>query len=99
MNLPQPQALHAQLLTRADTLLVVRQPVAPPRPAPGQPGTPPIIDFRKASCCLRSASKPGIEAIGFGKVDRFSTIFDWLSRSISKEVARNCGITACIPVV
>ncbi|EFI61531.1 MULTISPECIES: molybdopterin cofactor-binding domain-containing protein [Comamonas] len=39
MNLPQPQALHAQLLTRADTLLVVRQPVAPPRPAPGQPGT------------------------------------------------------------
>ena len=39
MNLPQPQALHTQLLARADTLLVVRQPVVPPRPAPGQPGT------------------------------------------------------------
>ena len=39
MNLPQPHDLHARLLDRADTLLVVRQPVAPPKPAPGQPGS------------------------------------------------------------
>ncbi|MEG2630056.1 MAG: molybdopterin cofactor-binding domain-containing protein, partial [Comamonas sp.] len=39
MTLPQPTALHEQLLSRPGTLLVVRVPVAPPRPIPGQPGT------------------------------------------------------------
>lgn len=39
MTLPQPNVLHEQLLTRPGTLLVVRVPVAPPRPIPGQPGT------------------------------------------------------------
>ncbi|MFT4190557.1 MAG: molybdopterin-dependent oxidoreductase [Comamonas sp.] len=38
MPLPQPKALHDTLLGRAGTLLVVRDPVAAPRPAPGQPG-------------------------------------------------------------
>jgi hypothetical protein len=47
---------------------------------------------------LRSASNPGTAAIGFGKAARFSIILAWLSRSISKLEARNCGITACIPV-
>ncbi|QXZ09575.1 molybdopterin-dependent oxidoreductase [Comamonas sp. Y33R10-2] len=39
MNLPDPQALHQQLHSRPATLLVVRQPVAPPKPAAGQPGS------------------------------------------------------------
>ncbi len=38
MNLPQPKALHDGLLARDGALLVIRQPVAPPTPAPGQPG-------------------------------------------------------------
>lgn len=38
MNLPQPQALHDALLAHPGALLVVREPSAPPRPAPGQPG-------------------------------------------------------------
>ncbi|MCT9810106.1 molybdopterin-dependent oxidoreductase [Acidovorax sp. Be4] len=38
MNLPQPVDLHDPLLARPGTLLVVRAPVAPPRPVPGQPG-------------------------------------------------------------
>ena len=39
MNLPQPHALHTALLEHPDALLVVRKPSAPPKPAPGQPGT------------------------------------------------------------
>lgn len=36
--LPQPRALHHELLRAQGVLLVVRAPSAPPRPAPGQPG-------------------------------------------------------------
>ncbi|OZI25792.1 aldehyde dehydrogenase [Bordetella genomosp. 9] len=39
MNLPAPQHLYAALLAHPDALLVVREPSAPPRPAPGQPGS------------------------------------------------------------
>ncbi len=39
MNLPQPADLHDSLFARPGSLLVVRAPVAPPRPVPGQPGT------------------------------------------------------------
>jgi hypothetical protein len=53
----------------------------------------------KTSCCFRIASKPGIAAIGLGKEDRFSIIFDCPSRSISNEAARNWGTTDCISVV
>ncbi|GAA5235331.1 xanthine dehydrogenase family protein molybdopterin-binding subunit [Verticiella sediminum] len=38
MTLPEPCQLHDRLLARHDALLVVREPVAPPKPAPGQPG-------------------------------------------------------------
>ncbi|WP_454675517.1 molybdopterin cofactor-binding domain-containing protein [Achromobacter pestifer] len=38
MNLPQPNAMVGALLAHPDVLLVVREPSAPPRPAPGQPG-------------------------------------------------------------
>lgn len=39
MPLPQPHHLSPALLAHADALLVVREPTAPPKPAPGQPGT------------------------------------------------------------
>jgi isoquinoline 1-oxidoreductase len=39
MPLPQPHHLPPALLAHADALLVVREPTAPPKPAPGQPGT------------------------------------------------------------
>ncbi len=38
MNLPQPEEMPGALLAHTDALLVVREPTAPPRPAPGQPG-------------------------------------------------------------
>ncbi|SFX77986.1 hypothetical protein SAMN04244548_01888 [Paracoccus pantotrophus] len=37
---------------------------------------PAAIAFRNSCCWRWSASKPGIEDIGLGKVDRFSIIFD-----------------------
>ncbi|WP_447578818.1 molybdopterin cofactor-binding domain-containing protein [Achromobacter kerstersii] len=39
MPLPQPHHLSPALLAHPDALLVVRAPTAPPKPAPGQPGT------------------------------------------------------------
>lgn len=39
MPLPQPHHLSPALLAHPDALLVVREPTAPPKPAPGQPGT------------------------------------------------------------
>lgn len=39
MPLPSPQHLSASLLAHPDAVLVVREPSAPPRPAPGQPGS------------------------------------------------------------
>ena len=62
------------------------------------PAMPPIMVFMKASCCLRNASNPGMPAIGVAIPAKFSIILVWLSRSISKLEARNCGITACILV-
>lgn len=40
MSLPQPKSLHDGLLAQRGALLIVRDPVAPPKPAPGQPGAP-----------------------------------------------------------
>lgn len=40
MNLPQPKSLHDGLLDQQGALLVIRNPVAPPKPARGQPGAP-----------------------------------------------------------
>ncbi|AZY48909.1 xanthine dehydrogenase family protein molybdopterin-binding subunit [Bordetella avium] len=47
MTLPQPLALAGVLLAHPSALLVVRQPTAPPRPAPGQPGV--STDYVQAS--------------------------------------------------
>ncbi|HEY0297346.1 MAG TPA: molybdopterin cofactor-binding domain-containing protein [Bordetella sp.] len=38
MNLPAPRALHQDLLSAPNTLLVVRDPMPAAKPAPGQPG-------------------------------------------------------------
>ncbi|MVW77352.1 xanthine dehydrogenase family protein molybdopterin-binding subunit [Bordetella sp. 02P26C-1] len=40
MSLPSPKSLHDGLLNQQGVLLIVRDPVAPPKPAPGQPGAP-----------------------------------------------------------
>ncbi|CAM4165798.1 molybdopterin cofactor-binding domain-containing protein [Bordetella tumulicola] len=40
MSLPQPKSLHDGLLNQSGVLLIIRHPVAPPKPAPGQPGAP-----------------------------------------------------------
>lgn len=40
MSMPTPKCWHERLLNQQSALLIVRDPVAPPRPAPGQPGAP-----------------------------------------------------------
>jgi len=40
MSLPHPKSLHDGLLAQHHALLVTRTPSAPPKPAPGQPGSP-----------------------------------------------------------
>ncbi len=91
MNLPQPQALHAQLLTRADTLLVVRQPVAPPRPAPGQPGT--ATDYVQSTpevfvaVLADEAAPQGWRALAFnGHVDLGTGIRTALAQIVAEEL-------------
>ncbi|MBN9325109.1 MAG: xanthine dehydrogenase family protein molybdopterin-binding subunit, partial [Delftia acidovorans] len=91
MNLPQPQALHAQLLTRADTLLVVRQPVAPPRPAPGQPGT--ATDYVQSTpevfvaVLADEAAPQGWRALAFnGHVDLSTGIRTALAQIVAEEL-------------
>lgn len=91
MNLPQPQALHTQLLTRPATLLVVRQPVAPPRPAPGQPGT--ATDYVQSTpeifvAVLADDSAPqGWRAMAFnGHVDLGTGIRTALAQIVAEEL-------------
>jgi isoquinoline 1-oxidoreductase len=91
MTLPQPQALHAQLLTRPATLLVVRQPVAPPRPAPGQPGT--ATDYVQSTpeifvAVLADADAPqGWRAMAFnGHVDLGTGIRTALTQIVAEEL-------------
>ncbi|MEB5963774.1 xanthine dehydrogenase family protein molybdopterin-binding subunit [Comamonas testosteroni] len=91
MTLPQPQAQHTQLLTRADTLLVVRQPVAPPRPAPGQPGT--ATDYVQSTpeifvAVLADEDAPlGWRALAFnGHVDLGTGIRTALAQIVAEEL-------------
>jgi len=91
MNLPQPQALHAQLLDRTDALLVLRQPVAPPPPAPGQPGS--ATDYVPAApeifvAVLADADAPqGWRALAFnGHVDLGTGIRTSLAQIVAEEL-------------
>ncbi|MBF9266901.1 molybdopterin cofactor-binding domain-containing protein, partial [Paracidovorax cattleyae] len=91
MNLLQPHDLHAPLLDRPDTLLVVRQPVAPPKPAPGQPGSG--TDYVQATPEIFVAvlADPGAEAgwraLAFnGHVDLGTGIRTALAQIVAEEL-------------
>lgn len=91
MNLPQPQALHTRLLARPGALLVVRQPVAPPKPAPGQPGT--ATDYVQPTpeifvAVLADDSAPqGWRALAFnGHVDLGTGIRTALAQIVAEEL-------------
>ncbi len=91
MNLPRPHDLHARLLERPDALLVVRQPVAPPKPAPGQPGSG--TDYVQATPEIFVAvlADPGAEAgwraLAFnGHVDLGTGIRTALAQIVAEEL-------------
>ncbi|MGE8317317.1 MAG: molybdopterin cofactor-binding domain-containing protein [Comamonas sp.] len=87
----QPQALHQQLLASPGTLLVVRQPAPPPRPAPGQPGT--ASDYVQPTpevfvAVLADDSAPqGWRALAFnGHVDLGTGIRTALAQIVAEEL-------------
>lgn len=97
MPLPSPQHLSAALLTHPDALLVVRQPSAPPRPAPGQPGsasdyvqpTPELFIAVLGSEPLASgdAPPPGWRVLAFnGHVDLGTGIRTALAQIVAEEL-------------
>ncbi len=90
MNLPQPHAQYDALLAHPDALLIVRKPSAPPRPAPGQPGT--ASDYVQATpeifvaLCAREEA-PGWRAIAFnGHVDLGTGIRTSLAQIVAEEL-------------
>lgn len=90
MNLPHPKALHAQLLSRPDTLLVVRAPSAAPIPAPGQPGM--ASDYVQSTpeifvAVLANAEAHGWRAMAFnGHVDLGTGIRTALAQIVAEEL-------------
>ncbi|KAF1020843.1 MAG: Nicotinate dehydrogenase subunit B [Paracidovorax wautersii] len=90
-RLPQPQVLHDSLLGQAGALLVVRQPVAPPKPAPGQPGA--ASDYVPATpeifvAVLHDAqAADGWRALAFnGHVDLGTGIRTALAQIVAEEL-------------
>ena len=87
---PLPHALHQQLLARPDTLLVVRPAAAPPRPAPGQPGT--ATDYAQATpeifvAVSATDDPPGWSATAFnGHVDLGTGIRTALAQIVAEEL-------------
>ncbi len=91
MTLPLPKALHDGLLDRAGTLLVVRNPVAPPKPAAGQPGA--ASDYVPATpeifvAVLADPDAPdGWRALAFnGHVDLGTGIRTSLAQIVAEEL-------------
>ncbi len=90
MTLPQPKSLHDDLLNRAGALLVLREPLAPPKPPPGQPGSPtdyiqdtPEIFVAIVAC----AAAPGWQAMAFnGHVDLGTGIRTALAQIVAEEL-------------
>ena len=87
---PLPQALHQQLLAQPDTLLVVRPAAAPPRPAPGQPGS--ATDYAQATpeifiALSATDESPGWWATAFnGHVDLGTGIRTALAQIVAEEL-------------
>ena len=90
MDAALPQVLHARLLARPDTLLVVRTAAVPPRPAPGQPGVAtdyaqPTPEIFVAVCA--TAEAPGWRATAFnGHVDLGTGIRTALAQIVAEEL-------------
>lgn len=97
MNLPQPNALIGELLAHPDILLVVREPSAPPRPAPGQPGV--ASDYVQAAPEIFIAvlgdsglapdktTRPGWRVLAFnGHVDLGTGIRTSLAQIVAEEL-------------
>ena len=97
MPLPQPQLLPGALLAHPDALLVVREPSAPPKPAPGQPGsasnyvqpTPEIFIaiVRDAGLIADDLPSPGWRVLAFnGHVDLGTGIRTSLAQIVAEEL-------------
>ncbi|WP_332610019.1 xanthine dehydrogenase family protein molybdopterin-binding subunit [Achromobacter sp. ESBL13] len=97
MTLPQPHLLPGALLAHPDALLVVRQPTAPPKPAPGQPGsateyvqpTPEIFVaiVRDADLVAGDTPSPGWRVLAFnGHVDLGTGIRTSLAQIVAEEL-------------
>ncbi|MFF7395359.1 molybdopterin cofactor-binding domain-containing protein [Achromobacter sp. NPDC008082] len=95
MPLPQPHHLSPALLAHADALLVVREPTAPPKPAPGQPGTatdyvqatPEIFVAVVADGSRVSDSGTGWRVLAFnGHVDLGTGIRTSLAQIVAEEI-------------
>jgi len=90
MNLPQPHVLVGTLLAHPDALLIVREPSAPPRPAPGQPGT--ASDYVQATpeifiAVLGDGAEPGWRVLAFnGHVDLGTGIKTSLAQIVAEEL-------------
>lgn len=88
MNLPQPVDLHDPLLVRPGTLLVVRAPVAPPRPVPGQPGVASDYVQSTPEIFVAVLAEPGgWRAMAFnGHVDLGTGIRTALAQIVAEEL-------------
>ncbi|MDX3987988.1 MAG: molybdopterin-dependent oxidoreductase [Achromobacter sp.] len=97
MPLPQPHLLPGALLAHPDALLVVREPSAPPKPAPGQPGsateyvqpTPEIFVaiVRDAGLVAGDTPSPGWRVLAFnGHVDLGTGIRTSLAQIVAEEL-------------
>ncbi|WKK18297.1 molybdopterin-dependent oxidoreductase [Achromobacter insolitus] len=97
MNLPQPKEMLGALLAHPDALLVVREPSAAPRPAPGQPGvasdyvqaTPEVFIavLGGSSEPLQDARSEGWRVLAFnGHVDLGTGIRTSLAQIVAEEL-------------
>lgn len=97
MALPPPHHLPGALLAHPDALLVVREPSAPPKPAPGQPGsasdyvqaTPEIFIaiVRDAGLVAGDTPSPGWRVLAFnGHVDLGTGIRTSLAQIVAEEL-------------
>jgi len=83
MSLPQPKLLHDGLLDQYGTLLIVRNPVAPPKPASGQPGAP-------------SDYVPATPEIFVAVVDAPGTAAGWRALAFNGHVDLGTGIRTAL---
>ncbi|MCZ2498540.1 molybdopterin-dependent oxidoreductase [Xylophilus sp. Kf1] len=99
MQLSLPQDLHRQLLCRPHTLLVVRPAAAPPRPAPGQPGTasdyaqPTPEIFVAVSAFSADTDRPAGTGTGTGTDTRAA---DWEAIAFNGHVDLGTGIRTAL---